>query len=150
VSHTDPSTCLTVTAGIVFHRTLINKVVLLIFATAVSALVWLSFDQGQKGSGLFFAGVVGLLLVAVTRDPSQLEIMHDSIVIKYPVWQRTIAFSDIKSITLTDVSVRANVWAAVIIETKRSQSIRLFRFREGSLALNEALQATLKRSTTKG
>jgi len=39
------------------------------------------------------------------------------------------------------VPMRGNVWVAVLIERRQGKPVRLFRFREGSVALHDALQS---------
>ncbi len=144
LSHTTKESRAIPTCNSVYYRTWINKIVLLALAANVTAIAWVSFHQGQKGASLFFIALVGFLLQAVIRDPLGLQILPDAIVIKYPGWRRRIAFGAISSIEQCDLSERGNVWAAVVVNVRGDKSIRLFRFREGSLALSEALQEALK------
>jgi hypothetical protein len=133
----------------VFHRTWINKCVLLGGAVPFLLFAWLSFHQGQPGPSLFFVGFAGLLLVALTRDPTRVVITREAVVIEYPGWKRTIPFDAISAIVLTDQQDRGNVWAAVIIKRRQVGPLKLFRFREGSIALRDALDSAW-RSAGKG
>jgi hypothetical protein len=123
----------------IFHRTRINKVILLGFAVPCLFLARLSFHQGQPRASLFFIGLAGLIVASLTQDPTRAVITRDAVVIKYPGWKRTIPFDVISGIVLADVCDRGNVWAAVIIERWQGRPLKLFRFREGSLALHDAL-----------
>jgi hypothetical protein len=98
-------------------------------------------DQGQPGLSLFFIGFAGLSLGAITPDPVSVEIMREAVVVEYPGWKRAIPFDAISSIALKDVHNRSNVWAAVVLERRQGKPIRLFRFREGSVALHDTLQS---------
>ena len=65
--------------------------------------------------------------------------------ITYPGWKQNIDFRTISGISLTDIAVgKGNVWAAVIINRQNDKPIKLFRFREGSIALRDALQSAWK------
>jgi hypothetical protein len=125
----------------VFHRTWINKVILLSGTVIFLVLAWLSHHQGQLGPSLFFIGFASLSLGAITQDPVGVEITREAVIVEYPGWKRTIPFDAISSITLKDVHNRGNVWAAVVIELRQGKPIRLFRFREGSVALHDTLQS---------
>jgi hypothetical protein len=64
------------------------------------------------------------------------------VVIAYPGWRRTIDLHSITGISLKDIpDSKGNVWAAVIINRQNGKPIKLFRFREGSIALRDALQS---------
>lgn len=105
-----------------------------------------SYREGVAG-GFYVTlvfGVYAILLIAL--DPVSLSIDADRLVISYPLWRRTIPFNSITGITLQDVNWRGNVWAAVVIERQRKRSIKLFRFRPGSIALNDALQSAWRTS----
>lgn len=125
----------------VFHRTWINKCVLLCGALPLLLSAWLSFHQGQPMPSLLFVGFAGLLLVALMRDPTRVVITKKGVLIEYPGWKRTIPFDAISGIVLTDQQDRGNVWAAVVIERRQEAPLKLFRFREGSIALREALDS---------
>lgn len=133
----------------VFHRTWINKGILLGVTLVSLSFAWLSLHQGQPVPSLLFVGVAGLFLVALTRDPTRVVITREAVVVKYLGWKRTIPFDTISGIVLADVQDRGNVWAAVIIERRQGGSLKLFRFREGSIALREALDSAW-RSAGKG
>jgi hypothetical protein len=120
-----------------FHRTLINKAILALFSMTTLSLGLISYRQGQSPT-IFIAGAVCLLLV-VMFDPNRVVVGPSSIVIFYPCWKREVRFDDVKSVDLTDIRSRGNVWAAVVIGRRRGKPIRLFRFREGSLALHQAV-----------
>jgi hypothetical protein len=113
------------------------------------SFAWLSLHQGQPVPSLLFIGVAGLFLVALARDPTRVVITRETVVVKYLGWKRTIPFDTISGIVLADVQDRGNVWAAVIIERRQGGPLKLFRFREGSIALREALDSAW-RSAGKG
>lgn len=141
IGHTPSPSRTSTTTTNAFHRTWINKVILL-GATAVLLLcAFASGRQGQLVSSLLFFGFAAFSAISITRDPTCVVIMNEGIAIKYPGWQRTIPFSTISRIELSDVYSRGNVWVAVVIERRQGRPIKLFRFREGSIALNDALQA---------
>jgi hypothetical protein len=82
-----------------------------------------------------------LILLAIRRDPSTVVITVEAVVIKYPGWGQTIPFNSIREIALHDVHLRGNTWAAVTMEKLEGRAIKLFRFREGSVALHHALHS---------
>lgn len=133
VGHTAAQTRLDANAPSIFHRSWINKGLLLFYAALFIFFAYLSHVH-------FLIGIACLLLGAITQDPLFLVITSDAAVIKYPGWERTIHFGSISGIELVDVYNRGNVWAAVVIKRKNKKPLKLYRFREGSLALHDALQ----------
>jgi hypothetical protein len=143
LQHTAPATRAKKTSGAVFYRTWINKGILLFFFLCIVALGATSFATGHHAISAFVFGLAGLILGFVARDPMSVTIESDRVVIRYPGWKRDITFSDISSVALKDVSDRGNVWAVVVISLKHQKPIELYRFRDGSLALLQALQSAL-------
>jgi hypothetical protein len=88
------------------------------------------------------------MLILIVRDPVSVEIGRASVTIRYPGWRKRIPFSDVAAITLGDEpDARGNVWAAVTVSRRgRQKPVRFYRFREGSLALADALQAARGRA----
>jgi hypothetical protein len=125
----------------VFHRTWINKIILAILGGPFLVVSWLSYRQGLVGLPLFVPLCLGMLsIISIVMDPLRVSIASDAVIVEYPGWSRTVLFDSIGKITIQDVQNRGNTWAAVVIERKKHRSIKLFRFREGSVALHEALQ----------
>jgi hypothetical protein len=125
-----------------FHRSWINKIILLGFGFLMLAPAMAAYRQ-SAGSGFYlFVGLGACCFLLVVLDPLTLEVTQENVVIRYPAWTRTIPFSSIAGIKLDDVRDprNGNVWAAVVIERRKGRRIRLFRLREGSIALNDALQ----------
>ena len=125
----------------VFHRTWINKIVLTVFGVPLLLIAMQCYRQGVTDGFMatFLLGAYAVILIAF--DPSSVRVGNEGVVIRYPLWKRTVPFEAITKIALKDESSRGNVWAAVVIETRQKRRISLFRFREGSIALNEALQS---------
>jgi hypothetical protein len=93
---------------------------------------------------VIFLVMVGVDLLCVVRDPLSLEIKSNRIVIRYPGWKRDISFSDIASVTLkNNATANGNVWAGVVISINDRKPLTLYRFRDGSLTLLQALQSAL-------
>jgi hypothetical protein len=134
LGHTAAQTRLDANAPSIFHRSWINKGLLLFYAALFIFFAYLSHVH-------FLIGIACLLLVAITQDPLCLVITSEAAVIKYPGWGQTIPLCSISGIELIDVNNSGNVWAAVVIKRKDKKPIKLYRFREGSLALHDALQA---------
>lgn len=134
----------------VFHRTWINKIILGVLGLPFLFLAVECYLGGNaSGSWVFFAGVL-LLVLMIARDPVSLIIDPDRVLIRYPFWSRPISFDSISAITTQNVSSRGNVWAAVSIERKQKRKILLFRFREGSIALQDALDSAWRSSQASG
>ncbi len=89
-------------------------------------------------------------MVLILRDPQRVVIAESAVVIEYLGWKRTIPFDSITGIGIKDVSDRGNTWAAVSIERKNQRPIMLYRFREGSIALSEALRSAWQRHVDHG
>jgi hypothetical protein len=149
IHHASASTSPHAPIGNIFHRTWINKILSLVFAVPSLLLAWAVHHQGRPGVLLLFIGIAGYFLAIFMRDPTTLEITHDAIEIKYLGWRKNIPFSTITAISLKDIPDRrgdGNVWAAVVIERQHADPIKLFRFREGSIALHEALESAWRAS----
>jgi len=139
LSHTAAPTQVHPGAANVFHRTWINKGILLSSTAFLLVCAWLSNHQGQPGPALLFIAFAGFPLWAIAQDPLRVKFTREAVVVEYPGWKQTIPFNSIHRIALNDVAMRGNVWAAVVIERREGKPIRLFRFREGSVALHDAL-----------
>lgn len=140
LSHvSDAATCNGTPPG-VFRRSRINKLVSFLFGIGSTFL----FRQGlhQQSTSLEVAGgVLAIsLLVQIVLDPDSLVIGPDAILIRYPGWKRTIPISQITDVSMSDVTDgKGNVWAMVKIARAHGRPIKLFRFREGSIALYKAI-----------
>jgi YD repeat-containing protein len=141
LSHTTESAQVQASGVGAFRRSWEYKI---IYATIASASLFVAWFVYRHVTGHVFLLPVALgatALVLFFLDPVSLVIDHDRISIKYAGYQRTILFSSISEITLSDRRYRGNVWAGVLIQRKAGGPIRLSRFRGGSVALYEALQA---------
>jgi len=125
----------------VFHRTWINKIILTVSGLPFLILFAQCYREGVADGFYFGLALWACTLVLIARDPVTLTIDTESLLIRYPFWSRSISFDSISGIVLKDVSSRGNVWTAVVIERRQKRSIRLFRFREGSIALKDALES---------
>jgi hypothetical protein len=144
IQHTVPATRAKQTSGSVFYRTWINKCILLFFVSLYIVAAVFIFAADRRGFSTFFFGMAALTLVPVVRDPLSLTIKSDRVVINYPGWKREISFSEIDSATLSNISGKGNVWARVVISLKHQ------KFRDGSLALLQALQDALGQTPSSG
>ncbi len=144
LQHTTLESRASPTGKLTFYRTRINKIVLLASSIPNFAVGILILLGANSTIGLLYLTLPMSLVFLVTRDPLSLAITPNRVVIHYPGWERSISFSEISSVTLSDDSSRGNVWFAVVITLRRGKAIKLYRFREGYLALLEALQNALK------
>lgn len=125
-----------------FHRTWINRAILSTFAFICLCMARVGYQNPQTGfPSIFFIVLAALVLLGISQDPLRLHIGEEAVVIVYPGWKRTIPFAQIDDIRLQDVTSRGNVWAAVVINRRQKRPIKLFRFREGSLTLCDALRS---------
>lgn len=124
-----------------FHRTWINKLVFLFFSVPPLLVAWTAAGQRQWGASVMFVVFATALLFSITLDPLRVLVEPQAIVIAYPGWKRKIPFSQVTDISLADESFRGNLFAVVIIRKSQGKPIKLYRFREGSLALYETLNA---------
>jgi hypothetical protein len=127
----------------VFRQAWINKGILLGLAGGFLVAGEMT-HQRKTASALYTAAIGVLMLGGITRDPTSLRITDDAVVIHYVGWKQTIEFQTITSISLEDIEGRGNVWTAVTIKREQGEPIQLFRFREGPIVLNDALQAAWK------
>ena len=144
LSHTTESAQVHASGVGAFRRSWEYKI---IYATIASASLFVAWFVYRHVTGHVFLLPVALgatALVLFFLDPVSLVINHDRISIKYAGYQRTILFSSISEIALSDRRYRGNVWAGVLIRRKTGGPIRLSRFRGGSVALYEALQAAAR------
>jgi hypothetical protein len=124
----------------IFHRSWINKSILL---SGAALFLFLAYGAIQQPRDCLILIAIGIcLLGAVTRDPTTLQITNSAVIIAYPGWKQSIGLHAITGVSLTDISdSKGNVWAAVVIDRTAGKPIKLFRFREGSIALCAALQS---------
>ncbi len=127
-----------------FHRSWINKAGLLVFLAG--ALVVFSEIRLNQFERLAFLIILLFLIAALVRDPVRLLITPGAVVITYIGWRQTIPFSAITGIAIQDVSYRGNKFQTVIINRQSGKPIKLFRFREGFIALHDALQTAWRSS----
>ena len=125
----------------VFHRTWINKIILATFSLVFLLLSVAFVGQAAGGPSFFLLALGAAPVLLIVRDPLRVVITESAVVIEYPGWNRKIPFDSISGIEIKDVSDRGNTWAAVSIARKNQRPTMLYRFREGSLALSEALQS---------
>jgi len=126
----------------VFHRSWINKVILTFFALCMLAMAAL-FSGHIIPMALACLAGCAFLLFGISQDPLALTIRADRVVINFTGWKRDIPFSDISVVTSGDEFDRGNVWAVVTIVLTHGKPIKLYRFREGSLAMADALKAAI-------
>ncbi len=139
--HTAPATRFKQTSGSVFHGAWVLKVGMLVCSSPFVAIALA--QRGWQAASLCLI-LIGLCLSVVVRDPLSLTIASDRIVIQYPGWKREIAFGNITSVTTDDTSSAfGNPGYLVVIAVKGQKPLKLYRFREGSLAVFEALQGAL-------
>jgi hypothetical protein len=130
----------------VFHRTWINKIILTLLGLPFLAISVRCYREGVS-DGFYITLAIGMYaLLLISFDPVGLIVENGGLVIRYPLWKRSIPFESIAGIALQDVNSRGNVWAAVVLERKRKRSIKLFRYREGSIVLNDVLQSAWRTS----
>lgn len=146
LSHTSARTRVDTTPMTEFHRTWINKLILLFFSAPLLVAARAAEGQGQWGASVMFVVFATVLLLSTTLDPLRVLVEPQAVVITYPGWKRKIPFSEITDISLTDETFQGNVFAAVVIRKSQGKPIKLYRFREGSLALYETLKAAWRRA----
>lgn len=140
-AHTSALTHQNVNVANIFHAIWINKIVLLVTALGCLFFAWLIGDNGLPWMSLVFIGNACLILGVIAMDPMWVIIERDSVVVKYPGWERAIPFGSIIGIPFKDVYRHGNVSQYVVITRQNGKPITLRRFREGSVALHNALQA---------
>ncbi len=144
LSHTAPETRAIIAPRPVFHHFPIIKIILLVAPVLVWLAVWEAFERGENLTKLIFPAAIPLLAwPMMILDPLSLEIAQGVIIIAYPGWRRRIAFRDIVSAELGEVSPQGNV--SVLLNLRNKKPITLSYYREGSLALAETLQIALRR-----
>jgi hypothetical protein len=137
-------------ASRVFHRTWINKAILLALSLVCVDIAWYGQRHHQARASWIFIGLAAGCFLALTRDPTRVSIAEDGVLVEYPGWKQLIPFRTISDIELRDVSDRGNAWAVVIVKRYQGKALRLIRFREGSIALRDALQAARSAAAAKG
>lgn len=145
LGHTSPAAFLHVPAdGIFYGRHSIKR---MLFGIAVGFLtaVFLALTGGSLNwwiyAGVLVAVLATVFLAVLLFNPLSLQITRDTIVIRYPLWRRKIAFNAIRSIGRKIYSSPGTVSMPLVIELKNYKTITLRNFRDGALALNAALQA---------
>jgi YD repeat-containing protein len=124
----------------VFHAVSDNKMIY--GAVAATLLFFAYLSQHHSGHVLVVPLLLGVvLLFFVLREPTKVVIGHDGIAIHHIGYQSDIPFNSIANVSIVDVRFHGNVWPGVVITTIRGARTRLTRFREGSVAVYEAIQA---------
>jgi YD repeat-containing protein len=141
LSHTAESAQVQSQSTSAFRRSWEYKIIYAVFASAMLFIAWFVYRHVTAHVFLLPFALGAAALVRFFLDPVSLVINHDAISIGYPGYERTILFSSVTGITISDVHYRGNVWAGVSIARKAGAPIRLTRFSGGSVALYEALQA---------
>ena len=140
IAHTATQTRLSANAANVFHAIWINKIAMLVTASGCLFFAWLSGDNGLPWISLFCIGYACVALGVIAVDPVQVVIGRDAVVVKCIGWERTIDFRGISGVMFKNVNSRGNIWERVVITRQNGKPITLRRFREGSVALHDALQ----------
>ena len=130
----------------IFHRNWVNRGVMLASFVIFLLLTGLCVRQRQPRPAPIFLGFAVLALAGLMREPARVEITNDGIVIRYLGWRRTVPFDSITNIEFVDLHDRGNVRPTVIIERKSGKSLKLVGYREGSIALNDALSSAWRTS----
>lgn len=116
------------------------------FALLSAAWAILLYSTGRP-LGVFIFGVLTVVFLAlIAVDLSTLTITPTAVEIASLARTRRIAFGDISSIEFVDIPYRGNIRAAVVLTVRSGRPVRLFRFREGSPALHEALRTAWQRA----
>jgi hypothetical protein len=132
----------------VFHRTWINKIIFSVFGTILAVpLVSILLIDHDPFPAAILSPLIALAVGVVLWDPTRVLIEPTGIVIRSLAWRRTIPYASIQQITLSDTNDRGNVWAVVTILRKKGRPIKLFRFREGSIVLHDALELAWRSAT---
>ena len=108
----------------VFHRTWLSMGVLLVFS-GIFLIGARQVPQDQHGTSRLLIGMAVLSLFAIAQDPIRVVIEVDAVVIQYLGWKRTIPFSAIAGIELTDMLYRGNMLATVIVKSKSQRKYRV-------------------------
>lgn len=140
LSHTSQAATLPAAVTKVFHRTWTNKFGFPVIAALLFFMVYV--DKGQ--SPILWLACVGFVVIgsiAIALDPVLVTITESGVEIKYPGWKRLVPFDAIKGIMEMDMPNRGTVWPVVMILRKAGKPIKLSSFREGSVALQEALHS---------
>jgi hypothetical protein len=134
----------------VFHRNWVNRGVMLAFFGFFSMTAVCAAIDGVPVTALLLFGLAIPPLISLINEVASVQISNDSITIRYLGWQRSIPFQAITNIGLVDLHSRGDVIATVLIERRSGKPVRLMGFREGSVALNDALCSAWRAATTAG
>lgn len=129
-----------------FHRLWELKLIYAALGAIALFVAWQMRLHGGGGESVLPVVLAAIAIFMILREPVTVSAGQDGIVIKYICFQGLIPFNSITGIAFSDVRYRWNVWAGVVITTARKERIRLSRFREGSVALYEALQTAWKQA----
>jgi YD repeat-containing protein len=125
----------------VFHRSWNTKLIWAATAAVLFLMAWRVHVHNLSQGFVVFVVFGAVALYFFLSDPVSMVVGRDALTIHYPIHQGMIPFSTITGIALSDVRKRENVQAGVVIQRRAGRAVKLFRIREGSVALYEALQA---------
>jgi YD repeat-containing protein len=127
----------------VFHGGYLKLGFLLFAFLMWIAFVTMSIRSGQPLAAAGFVGLALLTLYGIVREPRTLTISSLSIIVGYPGWHRSIPFDSVTNVEIdnTPGNEQGYISAAVFVETVNGRPLKLIGFREGSVALYDALCA---------
>jgi hypothetical protein len=146
VSHTTENMQFQTHGVSTFHHVWELKLIYGISGAFAFLVAWQMHLHGVGQESILPIVLGAIAIFMILREPVSLSIGHEGIAINYLGFQELIPFKSITGITFSDVKYRWNVWAGVVITTARRRRIRLSRFREGSVALHDALQTAWKQA----
>jgi YD repeat-containing protein len=132
------------TAMTAFHRASDTRMVYLGLAAFLVLIALMVHGQVRGPEYLIPVFLAIFPFGMALAEPASLTVERDSFVIHYVTHQRSIPFSSVENISFSNLRFRGNIWTAVMVALRRSKSLRLTRFSEGSVALYEALRAAWK------
>jgi hypothetical protein len=89
---------------------------------------------------LFWGGIILMLI----NNPWSVRVESDHVVIRYPLYRRTVFFRDIRSIHMINEIKNYNARSVVEVILQNNKKIRLAYLKEGSIALYRSLHGVWK------
>lgn len=125
----------------VFHRIWTVRTLMVALIAGAGLFAWFSAKHHRPEPLPLLIGVGIYCFVLLIREPATVKISTEAVIVTYFGWRRTIPLDDIVNVSLSDSYYKGNIRPTVTIWQRGGKSLDLISFREGSVALQDALSS---------
>ena len=125
----------------VFHRNWSVRTFMVLLIAGVFSFAWFSAKHRRPEPAPLLIGLGIYVFALLIREPGTVKISTETVTVTYLGWRRTIPIHDIVNVSLSDSFYKGTVRPTVTIWRRDGKSLDLIGFREGSVALQDALSS---------